>query len=150
MAHLLYYNLLANEQHGFRSKRSCCTQLLEVVHDWAEALDTSDPVDVIYLDYRKAFDSVPHLSLYEKLNKYNINGQIKTWIRDFLKDRKQRGIVNGKYSQVEDVTSGVPQGSALGPLLFLLFVNDLPDDVQSVLKLFADDSKLYRKVRSPP
>ena len=149
MAHLLSYNLLANEQHGFCSKRSCCTQLLEAVHDWAEALDTSDPVDVIYLDYRKAFDSVPHSRLYEKLNKYNINGQIKTWIRDFLKDRKQRVVVNGKYSQVEDVTSGVPQGSVLGPLLFLLFVNDLPDDVQSVLKLFADDSKLYRKVRSP-
>ena len=110
----------------------------------------SDPVDVIYLDYRKAFDSVPYLRLYEKLNKYNINGQIKTWIRDFLKDRKQRVVVNGKYSQVEDVTSGVPQGSVLGPLLFLLFVNDLPDDVQSVLKLLADDSKLYRKVRSPP
>ena len=83
----------------------------------------------IYLDYRKAFDSVPHSRLYEKLNKYNINGQIKTWIRDFLKDRKQRVVINVKYSQIEDVTSGIPQGSVLGPLLFLLFVIDLPDDV---------------------
>ena len=146
MAHLLSYNLLANEQHGFHSKRSCCTQLLEVVHDWAVRSSGRN----LFRLQGKAFDSVPYLRLYEKLNKYNINGQIKTWIRDFLKDRKQRVVVNGKYSQVEDVTSGVPQGSVLGPLLFLLFVNDLPDDVQSVLKLLADDSKLYRKVRSPP
>ena len=73
---------------------------------------------VIYSDYRKADyrDSVPHSRLYVKLNKYNINGQIKTWIRDFLKDRKQRVVINGKYSQKEDVTSGIPQGSDLGPL----------------------------------
>ena len=84
MKHIEKFNMLTEDQHGFRQKRSCCTQLLETVHDWAKADDISSPVDVIYLDYRKAFDSVPHGRILEKLKLFGINSSIRTWISSFL------------------------------------------------------------------
>ena len=84
MKHIEKFNMLTEDQHGFRQKRSCCTRLLETVHDWAKADDISSPVDVIYLDYRKAFDSVPHGRLLEKLKLFGINSSIRTWISSFL------------------------------------------------------------------
>ena len=130
MSHLTENNMLSDQQHGFRRGRSCCTQLLEVINDWSESGDRGHPLDVIYLDYKKAFDSVPHHRLLEKLSKYGIKGKILNWITDFLIGRKQRVIVNGEQSKLADVTSGIPQGSVQGPILFLIFVNDLPDGVQ--------------------
>ena len=146
--HLEEKNLLSKEQHGFRSGHSCNTQLLEVVHDWAEAAELLYPVDIVYLDYQKAFDSVPHERLLNKLYAYGIRGIILTWIRNFLINRTQRVTVCGVSSNQANVTSGIPQGSVLGPLLFLIYVNDLPEVVKSTIKLFADDTKIYRVIKS--
>jgi hypothetical protein len=139
--------LWCDEQYGFRSKRSCCTQLLEVINDWTEAMDSGKPMDAVYLDYRKAFDSVPHERLLNKLSAYGIRGKVLGWIRNFLTNRKQRVAINGQKSAEVIVTSGIPQGSVLGPTLFLVYVNDLPEVILSILKLFADDTS-YIKLSS--
>ena len=99
------------------------------------------PVDVIYLVYRKAFDSVPFERLLSKLEAYGIRGKVKDWIRNFLYGRTQEVVIEGKKSKTAPVTSGIPQGSVLGPLLFLIYVNDLPDMLDSNIQLFADDTK---------
>ena len=132
-------------QHGF--VKPCFTNLLKSHNTWTSALDMGFGVDVIYLDYSKAFDSVPHLRLISKLQAYGIKGDLLKWISNFLIGRQQKVILNGSSSQWIDVTSGVPQGSVLGPLLFLLYVNDITDGVQSTLEMFADDSKLYRIIK---
>ena len=144
--HVENQNLLSPAQHGFRSHRSCSTQLIEVIHDWANSLDDNTPVDSIYLDYRKAFDSVPFERLLAKLHAYGIRGKIHQWIRNILHNRKQTVVINTKPSDWVPVTSGIPQGSVLGPVLFLIYVNDLPDIVSSTVKLFADDTKIYRPI----
>ena len=136
--------MMSNCQHGFRQKRSCITQLLNVIEDFTRMIDDGKSIDVIYLDFRKAFDSVPHERLFRKIKSYGITGNLYNWIRCFLSDRKQRVIVNGEMSAFRNVISGVPQGSVLGPLLFILFVNDLPDTITSTCKLFADDTKIYK------
>ena len=105
-------------------------------------------VDTIYLDYSKAFDSVPHLRLLSKLQAYGIQGNLIKWIKNFLIGRQQMVILNGSSSKWINVTSGVPQGSVLGRLLFILYVNDITDDVQSTLEMFADNSKLYRTIHN--
>ena len=112
-------------------------------------MDSGFGIDVIYLDYSKAFDSVPHLRLISKLQAYGIRGNLLKWIKNFLIGRQQKVILNGSSSQWTEVTSGVPQGSVLGPLLFILYVNDITDGVQSSLEMFADDSKLYRIIQNP-
>ena len=131
--HLENQGLLSPSQHGFRKGRSCCTQLLEMIHDWADNLEESKPIDVIYLDYRKAFDSVPYERLLVKLYAYSIRGKVLQWIRNFLKDREQRVVINGVSSNAASGTSGIPQGSVLGSILFLIYVNDLPDIVTSTV-----------------
>lgn len=148
MEHLNSSQLLHDAQHGFRSKRSCTTQLLTTMEDWSKMIEGGKPVDAVYLDFSKAFDSVPHKRLLNKLKSYGVEGQLLRWIEAFLTDRQQRVVVNGSKSCWVPVTSGVPQGSVLGPLLFLLFVNDIPEVVQGHIKLFADDTKLYRPVPS--
>ena len=130
-------------EHGFVKHKSCFTNLLESHNTWTSALDMGFGVDVIYLDYSKAFDSVPHLRLISKLQAYGIKGDLLKWISNFLIGRQQKVILNGSSSQWIDVTSGVPQGSVLTPLLFLLYVNYITDGVQSTLEMFAHDSKLY-------
>ena len=101
-----------------------------------------------YLDYRKAFDCVPFERLLAKLHAYGIRGKIHQWIRDFFHNRKQRVVINTKPSDWVRVISGIPQGSVLGPVLFLIYVNDLPDIVSSTVQLFADDTKIYRPIRN--
>ena len=122
------------------------TQLLEALEEWTSLLDEGNSIDVIYFDFAKAFDSVPHQRLLSKLNSYGIRGNVLQWITAFLRDRKQRVVLNGFKSSWTNVLSGVPQGSVLGPLLFLIYINDLPDCIESSsVKIFADDLKLYQK-----
>ena len=143
------HRVLNPNQHGFVKHKSCFTNLLECHRKWSAAVDSGFGVDVIYLDYSKAFDSVPHLRLISKLQSYGINGNLLTWIKNFLIGRQQRVVLNGSSSRWVNVTSGVPQGSVLGPLLFILYVNDITDGLQSTLEMFADDSKLYRIIQTP-
>jgi hypothetical protein len=115
---------------------------------WTKAIDDGLPVDTLYLDFQKAFDSVPHHRLIHKLSCYGINGEILRWIEKFLTGRKQRVIVNGIFSSWTDVSSGIPQGSVLGPTLFVCYINDLPQIVASTIAIFADDTKIYRTIRN--
>ena len=128
--------------------RSSLTNLLETLEAWTEALDNGLGVDVLFLDYRKAFDSVAHKKLIEKLQLFGIQGNMLRWIEQFLVGRSMRVRVKGVYSALIEVLSGVPKGSVLGPLLFLLFVNDLPEWIVSSLKMFADDTKLWITLKS--
>ena len=146
--HMEDQELFSQDQHGFRQGRSCNTQLLEAIHDWTNSIEEGHPVDVIYLDYRKAFDSVPFERLLKKLHAYGVRGKVLLWIRDFLRDRSQRVVLADTKSDMATITSGIPQGSVLGPMLFLIYVNDLPEEVLSTLKLFADDTKLYREIQN--
>ena len=136
-------NLYSDCQHGFRSGRSCVSQLLEVIDDFTKFIDDGIPFDVVYLDFKKAFDTVPHKRLLEKMKGYGIEGKILKWTESFLSNRTQQVKVNQEYSDISHVTSGIPQGSILGPILFTIFINDLPDLVNSICKVFADDTKGY-------
>ncbi|MES9881396.1 MAG: reverse transcriptase domain-containing protein [Sedimenticola sp.] len=146
--HMTENNFFNPNQHGFMKGKSCTTQLLEFLEDISEAIDNGDDVDVIYLDFCKAFDKVPHNRLLVKLHSYGITGKVYSWIKEFLSDRTQRVVINGKKSEWRNVKSGIPQGSVLGPILFLVYINDLPNTVTCLIKLFADDSKLYSKVNN--
>ena len=115
---------------------------------WTESLNSGYPVDIIYFDFKKTFDTVPHRRLLLKLKSYGIGGNLLSWINSFLTGRVQRVTLNNVYSEWSSVVSGVPQGSVLGPMLFLLYVNDISSIVNSHLLLFADDIKLYRSIKS--
>ena len=146
--HLHKHNIILHFQHGFQSGLSCESQLIETVHDWMSAMDNKTQIDAILLDFAKAFYKVPHLRLLSKLTSYGITGNTQNWIKSFLSNRKQRVSVNGVLSDITDVTSGVPQGSVLGPVLFLLYINDINGNIKSSIRLFADDSIIYRKISS--
>jgi len=133
-------------QHGFVKGKSTLTNLLETLESWTRILDEGLGIDVIYLDYRKAFDTVPHKRLIDKLRGSGINGSLLRWIDQFLLDRKMRVQVNGSLSDWFKVFSGVPQGSVLGPLLFLVYVQDLPQWVTNSIMMFADDTKLWARI----
>ena len=113
-------NLFSKKQFGFITSRSTTLQLLEVLDKWTQAVDSGENVDCIYMDFQKAFDKVPHKRMISKLKSYGIEDPILSWIENYLADRKQKVIIHGKSSEWKDVTSGIPQGSVLGPLLFVI------------------------------
>ena len=116
--------------------------------DLASSYDKGNQIDVAILDFSKAFDTVPHRKLLHKLDNYGIRGPLHKWVESFLTKRHMRVMVDGEVSQEAEVTSGVPQGTVLGPLLFLCHINDLPEAVSSSVRLFADDCLLYRIIKS--
>ena len=120
MKHLERYQILTDKQHGFRSQHSCETQLFQTVHDLALSLENKQQTDLIVMDFSKAFDTVPHQRLLRKLSHCGIVGNIHSWFNKFITTRKQRVVVGGENSHWVDVLSGVPQGTVVGPLLFLI------------------------------
>ena len=137
--HLALDSILADCQHGFRSQRSCETQLVQVVHDIISNPDGAvncgyKQIDLITMDFAEAFDKVPHRRLLHKLENYGIRGSTHKWINS---GRTQQVVLDGQASDPIPVLSGVPQGSVLGPVLFLIFINDLPDNIRSSVRLFA-------------
>ena len=148
IGHMKSNKLFSSKQYGFISGRSTTLQLLQVMNIWTEALDQGHHIDAIYMDFMKAFDTVPHRRLLSKLGAHGVSNPILGWIKSFLTDRKQQVQVNGSTSEWMDVTSGIPQGSVLGPLLFIVYINDLPDHIDSEAYLFADDTKLFRVIKS--
>ena len=129
---------------------SCVTQLCHVINDWESAMDSGLQTDAFILDFAKAFDSVSHERLKAKLHGYGISGKTLIWLDSFLYVcyRFRRVIVNGAKSKWLNVTSGVPQGTVLGPVLFNLFINDIVHGIKSEIRLFADDCICYRIIRS--
>ena len=147
--HLINNNILSKHQYGFVSGRSTITQLLVTLNEWLFNLDNDIPTDAAYMDFRKAFDSVPHKRLINKLKAYKIDGPILKWIISFLSNRSQYVKLNNASSSKLKVTSGVPQGSVLGPTLFIYFINDLPIVTNDTpIKIFADDTKVYNGINN--
>ena len=148
LKHLMANNLVVPEQHGFVLSKSCVTNLLETVDTISHSIDKGNIVILILLDFAKAFDKVCHSSLIVKLETYGFDNSIINWVRDFLTNRKQRVVIGDNSSDWKLVTSGVPQGSVLAPLLFVIFINDMPKVVNHIIKLFADDSKLIGIIKN--
>ena len=148
MTHMETHDILYHLQNGFRSGLSCETQLVEFFHDIAGNCHQGHQTDVLVMDFSKAFDKVGHTRLVNKLSNYGITGKTQNWIQNWLTGRRQRVVIDGDASDQVAVTSGVPQGSVLGPCLFLIYINDLTKELNSTVRLFADDTIAYITVDS--
>ena len=145
--HVTENAIIKIQQHGFMKKKSTLTNLLEYLETLTDAFSRKVPVDVNYLDCRKAFDTVPHQRLIVKLKALGVRDNVLGWISNFLLNRRQRVCIRGSYSEWLSVDSGVPQGSVLGPILFLFYINDLVDGLECPILLFADDAKIYKEIK---
>ena len=131
------HHLLKDAQHGFRKRRSCESQLILTELDLAKGLNDGEQIDAVLLDFSKAFDKVPHQRLLEKLCHFGVRDSLNKWIADFLADRQQEVVLEGTHFNATNITSGIPQGTVLGPLLFLVYINDMPEKISSTTRLFA-------------
>ncbi|BHF83520.1 hypothetical protein SprV_0902666300 [Sparganum proliferum] len=148
MRFLEQHNLLSDAQHGFRSGRSCVTNLLNCLERWTRSVDEGNALHVVYIDFKKAFDSVPHQRLLHKLSRIGVRGNLLKSIQSFLLDRTQTVYVGGQQSMEVAVESGVPQGSVLGPTLFIIYINDCVREMDCGVAMFADDIKLWSIIRT--
>jgi len=150
MDHFTRNRLFHVNQYGFMKGRSTSLQLLKLMDLWSEAVDMGNEIDVLYTDFEKAFDKVNHEKLLLKLNMYGVNGNVVGWIKEYITNRKFQVRVNGKLSECFYVKSGVPQGSVLGPVLFIIYVNDIFElcDGKIEMYLYADDAKLFTVIKS--
>ena len=142
--------ILSSFQHGFRQGRSCESQLLTTLRNFTQCLNSSGQTDAILLDFSKAFDKVDHKILLSKISNICIQGSLFNWISSFLSNRLQYVVVDGSISDKGPVLSGVPQDTVLGPLLFLIYINDIHKNLSpgTHIRLFADDSLLYREIHN--
>jgi hypothetical protein len=136
-------------QSGFRPGHPTINKLTYLVHKIHQALDDGKEVRVVFLDVSKAFDRVWHTGLLFKLQKLGVQDPLLSWIKNYLCDRQQRVVIEGQSSEWKPINSGVPQGSFLGPLLFLIYINDITEGLESIPLLFADDTALLEIVDSP-
>ena len=143
------YELVRNRQYGFIRGKSCTSNLLEVLDHLGSLLDDGKQVDMIYMDMSKAFDKVNHGCLLQKFHEFGFEGSLLQWFSSYPMGRYQRVTVLGETSDTLPVSSETPQGSILGPMLFLIYVNNLPDSVLiSHVAMFADDTKIYKQIKS--
>ena len=146
LSHLEEHGIVNPDQHGFHKHLSTETQLIQAIHDWANTINDKVQTNVLFLDFSKAFDIVPHKRLMMKLRNYGMDGKTNTWITALLQDRQQRVMINGTGSSWSPVLSGVPQGTVIGLILFLLYINDIATGINSRMRLFTDDSIIYREI----
>ena len=142
-------SLVTGFQSGFMPNDSTVNQLVNLYHMFTEALDQKKDVRVVFCDITKAFDRVWHAGLIHKLRKFGIENSLLQWFTNYLSHREQRVVINGQHSTWGPVTSGVPQGSVLGPLLFLIYINDITENINTNIRLFADDTALYVTIDDP-
>ena len=151
MSHLLSNDLILSSQHGFMTKKSCLTNLLHCMEEVTTILDEGHSVDILYLDFAKAFDKVQHQRLLAKMKSLGIEGSLLSWIKSWLSDREQRVVLNGQQSEIIAVPCSVPQGSVLGPILFIIFINDIDTCIKNLVALllkFADDTKVIKRIQN--
>ena len=145
MSFLISHNALHSTQSGFRPNHSCETALLQMINKFHEAINNGQIIGMVMVDFRKAFDLVDHTLLLKKLRHYKISDETLLWFSSYLLNRKQKVVINNIESTTENIVCGVPQGTILGPLLFLMFINDLPLYTDNVFTdLYADDTTIYQ------
>ena len=146
MTNMRVKNLLSSKQYFFINGRSTTTQLLSYLNKCTDTIVSGGVVDTIYFDFAKILDGVPHKRLFGKLKLYGISGMVLEWIKAFSSNHRQILNVNGMKSDPATVLSGIPQGSVLGPILFVIYINDLPEVVKCGTYLFANDTKIFRQI----